>query len=366
MRMSPDRFEYLLSLVAPLITKKDTRMRKAIGPAERLSLTLHYLAYGDSQQSNSFAYRIGRSAVSKIIRETCDAIWAVLHEEYLKPRSSSQEWKEIAHEFQRLWNFPHCVGAINGKHVAIQCPLNSGSLYHNYKGFFSIVLLAVCEAHYSFTSVDIGNYGSNNDSGVLSHSTMGQALEAEQLNLPKPETLEGWGDHNFPYFLIGDEAVALKQWMQRPISGRELPEDQRIFNYRLSRARRVIENPFGILAARWHIFHRPIQGSVGTVQSITQAAVCLHNYLRQTNNACYCPIGFVDNEDSTGQIRPGEWRRIVKEGCNGALRPLCRPRGSRYQQSAVAIRENLKEYVNSPEGALSWQWDYVRCKGPRH
>jgi len=56
--MSPDRFEHLLSLVAPIITKKDTRMRKAIGPAERLSLTLHYLAYGDSQQSNSFAYRI--------------------------------------------------------------------------------------------------------------------------------------------------------------------------------------------------------------------------------------------------------------------------------------------------------------------
>ena len=49
--MAPDRFEHLLSLVGPIITKKDTRMRKAIGPAERLSLTLHYLAYGDSRQS---------------------------------------------------------------------------------------------------------------------------------------------------------------------------------------------------------------------------------------------------------------------------------------------------------------------------
>lgn len=98
--------------------------------------------------------------------------------------------------------------------------------------------------------MDIGNYGSNNDSGVLSHSTMGQALEAEQLNLPNPEPLEGWRDHPFPYFLIGDEAFALKQWMQRPFSGRELPEDQRIFDYWLSRARRVIENAFGILAAR--------------------------------------------------------------------------------------------------------------------
>ena len=94
--MAPDRFEHLLSLVGPIIAKKDTRMRKAIGPAERLSLTLHHLAYGDGQQSNSFAYRIGRSTVSKIIRETCDAMCAVLHEEYFKPPNSNKEWKEIA------------------------------------------------------------------------------------------------------------------------------------------------------------------------------------------------------------------------------------------------------------------------------
>ena len=90
--------------------------------------------------------------------------------------------------------------------------------------------------------MDIGNYSSKYDSGVLSHSTMGEALEADQLNLPNPETLEGWGGHPFPYFLIGDEAFALKQWMQRPFSGWEQPEDQRIFNYQLSCARRVIEN----------------------------------------------------------------------------------------------------------------------------
>lgn len=98
--MSPDRFEHLLSLVAPLITKKDTRMRKAIGPAERLSLILHYLAYGDSQQSNSFAYRIGRSTVSMIIRETCDAVWAVLHEEYLRPPTRAKNGKKLQENFK--------------------------------------------------------------------------------------------------------------------------------------------------------------------------------------------------------------------------------------------------------------------------
>lgn len=159
-------------------------------------------------------FRIGRSTVSKIIRETCDAIWAVLHEEYLKPANSNKTGRESTVEFQRQWNFPHPVGAIDGKHVAIQCPWNSGSLFYKYyyKGFFSIALLAVCDAHYCFTLLNIWNYGSNNNSGVSSHSTMGQALEADQPNLPNSEPLD-WRDHPFQYFLIGDEAFALKQRM---------------------------------------------------------------------------------------------------------------------------------------------------------
>ena len=159
--MSPDTFQHLLTLVGPIITKKDTHLRDAIGAAEHLSLTIHYLAYGDSQQSLSFAYRISRSSVLSIIHETCAAIWEALKEVYLRPPQHSSAWKAISEEFNTMWNFPHCVGAIDGKHIAMQCPLKSGSLYYNYKGFFSIVLLAVCDAHYSFTYVDIESYGCN-------------------------------------------------------------------------------------------------------------------------------------------------------------------------------------------------------------
>ena len=364
-RMTPERFEHLLSLVGPLVTKTNTRMREAISAAERLTLTLRYLASGDDQQSLSFLYRIGRTTVSHIIQETLTAIWLALKDKYVSPPQSASDWKNISRDFETIWHLPHCIGAIDGKHIAMQCPKNTGSLYYNYKGWFSIVLMAVCDASYNFTLVDIGHYGSTNDSSVLNSSDMGKAFEDGSISLPEPEHLPGCSLPHLPYYLVGDEIFALKPWLQRPYPGKNIKEDESIFNYRLSRARRVIENCFGILVARWRIFRRAIQAKVETVQKIVQATVGLHNYLRQTDSATYCPAGFVDSFDSSGNILPGEWRRITSadEG-SSALCNLPAARGTRYRNYALEVREALKAYVNSEQGAVPWQWDYIRRRGP--
>nr|XP_058956579.1 putative nuclease HARBI1 [Pocillopora verrucosa] len=186
MCMSPESFDHLLSLVSPLILKRTTKLREPVSAAERLALTLRFLPSGNSQQSMSFSYRVGRQTVSSIIKETCRAIWQVLNEKYLRAPSLPDDWEDIAEEFMQLWNCPHCIGAIDGKHIAIECPVNSGSLYHNYKGFFSIVLLAICDAHYIFNFIDIGDYGSNNDSGVLENSDVGKAFANNSLGVPDP------------------------------------------------------------------------------------------------------------------------------------------------------------------------------------
>ena len=90
----------------------------------------------------------------------------------------------------------------------------------------------------------------------------------------------------------------------------QLSKEERILHYRLSRARRVIENTFGILAARWRIYHSPIITSIENAESYVLATIALHNYLRLTDNAVYTPVGFVDLQASSGEIRPGEWRRF--------------------------------------------------------
>ena len=74
----------------------------------------------------------------------CDAIWNTLSEEYVKAPSIPDEWRGISHESYERRNFPHCCGALDGKHVLVQAPHNSGSAFYNYKGTFSLVLMAVC------------------------------------------------------------------------------------------------------------------------------------------------------------------------------------------------------------------------------
>ena len=126
--------------------------------------------------------------------------------------------------------------------------------------------MTVCDTSYNFSLVDIGQYGSTNDSSLLNSSDMGQALEDGSISLSEPEHLPGCSLPHLPYYLVGDEIFALKPWLLRPYPAKNVEEDESIFNYRLLRARRVIKNCFGILGARWRIFRRAIQTKVETVQ----------------------------------------------------------------------------------------------------
>ena len=215
---------------------------------------------------------------------------------------------------------PHVLGAIDGKHIRIQCPSFTGTQYYNYKGFFSLVLMAICDANYCFTMFDVGQFGSNNDSGVLANSDMGTGFEFDQFHVPK-KSLVNEEIGMLPYFLVGDEIFPLKSWLMRPYPGTDLScEKKKIYNYRQSRARRVIENTFGILSTSWRIFHKPIKATVTNAENFTLACLTLHNYLRQTDNAMYTPSGFIDSENKDGTIKEGEWRS-TKDG-DSALRSI--------------------------------------------
>ena len=191
-----------------------------------------------------------------------------------------------------------------------------------------MVLLAVCNADYCFTLFDFGSYGSNNDCGVLANSLLGKGLESNKIQLPPDEPLDGCAFSPLPYYLLGDDIFPLKKWLIKPYPGKNLTEKQNIYNYRLSRCRRVIENIFGILSARWKIFYRPIRATVENVEWYVLAALALRNYLRQTSTASCTPNGFVDSEERDGSIHLGEWCNRDNMQCMEDIRPIhsCRNR----------------------------------------
>lgn len=191
LRMDSDMFDVILDKVRPGITKKDTRLRSAIPAVQRLCVTLFYLSSGDSIRTVALFFRMGESTVRSIIYDTCQVIWETMQPVYLQTPHSPEEWKAVASEFGRVWNFPHCIGAIDGKHCAVQAPSKSGSEFYNYKKHFSIVLMATCDAHYRFTYVDVGTPGRWSDGGTFDHSSLNEQLTTNQLSLPVPETLPG-------------------------------------------------------------------------------------------------------------------------------------------------------------------------------
>ncbi len=193
---------------------------------------------------------------------------------YQVPKTET-EWKLIAHEFNTQWNFPHCIGALDGKHILIKPPPVSGSYYFNYKHTFSIVLLALVDANYKFIYVDVGCNGRISDGGVFRNSTLSGALESKTLNIPLSEHFPDENIH-IPYMIVADDAFPLKDYIQKPFGQLGLTSEKRIFNYRLSRARRVVENSFGILANRFRVFMAPISLCPEKVEIIV-IACC--NYL---------------------------------------------------------------------------------------
>ena len=188
--------------------------------------------------------------------------------------SKEEEWNSIAKEFTEKWNFNNCIGAMDGKHVLINPPANSGSYYFNYKHSFSTVLLAIVDADYKFIYTDVGCNGRVSDGGVFKNCNLYRALEEKQLNIPNPTVLPGT-QNQFPFVIVADDAFPLKDYILKPYSQRSLNQERRIFNYRLSRARRVVENAFGILANRFRIFMTPICLNPEKVETIVMACCIL-------------------------------------------------------------------------------------------
>lgn len=128
-----------------------------------------YIATGSSFRSLAFSFRMGASTVSQIVYETCVIIWKKLVREYM-PVPTEEDFKKIINDYYRRWNFPNCIGSIDGKHCQIKCSPGSGSSHFNYLKYFSVVLQGVADADKKFITISVGGRGKQHDATTFAAS----------------------------------------------------------------------------------------------------------------------------------------------------------------------------------------------------
>ena len=159
----------------------------------------------------SVCFQGGKVDHNKFVQEVWDTIIRAYRDEVMTYTTSPEDWLEVESVFCQRWNIPHALGALDGKHIPIRCPRRGDSLYHNYKGFHPIVLLALVDRDYKFLWVDLGAAGSSSNVQIFKHSDLRHKIEDSTIGFPESESLlYPWGRY-FPPQALAHEAL-LKVW----------------------------------------------------------------------------------------------------------------------------------------------------------
>ena len=273
-RVSRDTFQYLCDQLRPLIRKQDTRMRKSVSTERRVAITLWVLATPAEYRSVAHLFGLARCTVCKIVNETCRAIIQKLLPLYIRfPTGSGLA--DVVRGFKDKFGIPQCAGSIDGSHVPVTPPSMNHTDYYNRKGWYSMLVQAVVDHNYLFRDLCVGWPGSVHDARVLANSTLFRKVTSGDLLQGDKEDIQG---QELGLYLIGDSAYPLSPWLIKPFAfSSTLTTRQKTFNYRLSRARVVVEIAFGRLKARWRRLSKQIDMHIDNVPHIIVACCVLHN-----------------------------------------------------------------------------------------
>ena len=198
------------------------------------------------------------------------------------------------------WNYNNCLGALDGRHLPLKQTIGGGSNFWNYKKFHSILLLAVCDAKYKFIYANVGASGAAGDASTWLDSSLYRKLSTNTANLPDPEPLPN------------DDAFALQPYLMKPYLNRNQTNEDRIYNYGLSRARQTTENTFGLLQQRLRLFGTCIAVQPKKAILISMCGIVLHNlFLERIPLTLNSKL--VDREDHNHQLYDGAWREDHQE-----------------------------------------------------
>ncbi len=273
-RMSKRTFDYLCLELSPAIKKKDTPMRKAIGVQQRIAITLWYLASNSDFRTIAHLFGVSKASVCLLIKNVCAAIVDILLPKYISI-PYGEELRNVIDGFSNSFGFPQCAGAVDGTHIPIISPVEFPADYYNRKGFHSILMQGTVNHMGRFMDINIGWPGRVHDARVFINSSLYKKGDAGTLFPDWKRTISG---QDIPVVVLGDPAYPLLPWLLKayPDNG-NLTCQQKLFNYRLSKARVVVEHAYGRLKGRWRCLLTRNNTCLRDLPCLVAACCVLHN-----------------------------------------------------------------------------------------
>ena len=279
-RMTRGTFLWLFRQLKPFLEENGPtevcRWRAPVSNVRKVAITVYYFATGAGQRMIGNLFGVSRSTVCLAVQFVTKAIVKNLVPLFISP-PMGQRVQEVVDGFDNKYQFPQCIGAIDGTHVPVTPPSAYKEDFRNRKGWFSVNAQCVVDHELMFTDVYVGWPGSAHDARVFRNSPLYLAAEAGQPLMPNTPT-RSIGGTDIPLVLLGDPAYPIQTWLQKPYrTGVNTTADQRQFNYRLSRTRMVVERAFGRLKGRWRILLKTMETDITRVPFIFLACTVLHN-----------------------------------------------------------------------------------------
>ena len=277
-RVSRQTFLYLLEHLRNDL-EKVSLTEDPIPPECRLAICLFRLGRGDYYHTISELTGLGTATVCNITLEVSKAIVKELWDKTVVKHfpKTQQDFEDKMALMDEEWQFPYAFGAVDGCHLPIKCPPGGSEAakeYHNFKSFYSMVLMAIVDPKKRFIWGSVGFPGNSHDSTIFKSTKIYSEIVEDGII---PSIAQKESNTNVYPMILGDGAFPFRPWLMKPFSNAKLSQSERYFNYRLSRARMVVEGAFGLLKGRWRILYRKCESKKDSVKWFALACIVLHN-----------------------------------------------------------------------------------------
>ncbi|XP_077531229.1 uncharacterized protein LOC144143334 [Haemaphysalis longicornis] len=271
-RVIPVTFRYLVESCRSSLERQTTVMKDPISVEKRVAVGLYRLCSTAEDRTIAHLFGIGRSTVNVLFREFCAVVITILEDDWVgmvPPDGMAAHMRE----FHAVTGFPKAVGALDGCHFPVSPPKESATDYYNYKGWYSMILLALVDHRYRFRYVNVGSPGGCHDAGVYGASNLCRTVGSEDFSSP----VALMGGTEVPPIILCDEAFPLGAHLQKPYAHAASDSKEATYNYNLSKTKRIVENAFGRLKARFRFIMKRMECRLAHSKQAIKAACILHN-----------------------------------------------------------------------------------------